>query len=79
VRNGVIEDTVGKIRVAGIREHQLRTVSAEEILRKADILIGARKAILLRYQSAGGNSFPSTFRVSSKCGQVDRMIRAFLC
>jgi hypothetical protein len=64
VRNGVIEDTVTKLRVAGVKEHQLRTASAEEILKKTDILIGARKAILLRYQSSGGNSFPSTIRVS---------------
>jgi hypothetical protein len=64
VRNGVIEDTVAKLRVAGIREHQLRNISAEEILKKTDILIGARKAILLRYQSTSSHSFPSTHRVS---------------
>jgi hypothetical protein len=64
VRNGAIEDTITKLRVAGVKEHQLRTASAEEILKRTDILIGARKAILLRYQNAGGNSFSSTIRVS---------------
>ena len=45
-----------KLRIAGIKEPQLRTNSAEDVLKRADISLGARKAILLRYQYQTSNT-----------------------
>jgi hypothetical protein len=62
VRNGVIEDTIEKLRIANVKEYQLRSSSAEDVLKRAEITVGARKAIILRYQnSTAGN--PSHSRV----------------
>ena len=66
VRNGIIEDTIAKLRMAGVKEHQLRSNFAEDVLKRADISVGARKAILIRYQSPGSILEPHSHRSVGK-------------